>query len=76
MTDRQTLAAEFDTRARQVLSQKPLLSAKDLEVTFSLRGQNSPQSVGLPLTFTRGKHWLSWENPVPGRAYSQSVSSV
>ena len=39
MTDRQTLAAEFDARARQVLSQKPLLSAKELEVTFSLRGQ-------------------------------------
>ncbi len=39
MTDRQTLAAEFDARARQVLSQKPILSAKDLEVTFSLRGQ-------------------------------------
>ena len=39
MTDRKQLAAEFDARARQVLSQKPLLSAKDLEVTFSLRGQ-------------------------------------
>ena len=30
---------DYDARARQVLSQKPLLSAKDLEVTFSLRGQ-------------------------------------
>ncbi len=29
---------DFDARARQVLSQKPLLSAKELEVTFSLRG--------------------------------------
>ena len=32
-------ALNFDERARQVLSQEPLLSAKDLEVTFSLRGQ-------------------------------------
>ena len=30
---------DYEARARQVLSQKPLLSAKDLEVTFSLRGQ-------------------------------------
>ena len=30
---------DFDARARQVLSEKPLLSAKELEVTFSLRGQ-------------------------------------
>ena len=29
---------DFDARARQVLSQQPLLSAKDVEVTFSLRG--------------------------------------
>ena len=29
---------DYDAHARQVLSQKPLLSAKDLEVTFSLRG--------------------------------------
>ena len=31
-------AVDFDARARQVLSQEPLLSAKDVEVTFSLRG--------------------------------------
>ncbi len=31
-------SVDFDARARQVLSQKPLLSAKDIEVTFSLRG--------------------------------------
>ena len=31
-------AVDFDARARQVLSQTPLLSAKDVEVTFSLRG--------------------------------------
>ena len=30
---------DYEARARQVLSQKPLLSAKELEVTFSLRGQ-------------------------------------
>jgi len=29
---------DFEARARQVLSQTPLLSAKDVEVTFSLRG--------------------------------------
>ncbi|MBQ9264452.1 MAG: ABC transporter ATP-binding protein [Clostridia bacterium] len=29
---------DFDARARQVLSQVPLLSARDVEVTFSLRG--------------------------------------
>ena len=32
-------ALDFEARARQVLSQTPLLSAKELEVTFSLRGQ-------------------------------------
>ena len=32
-------AEDFELRARQVLSQAPLLSAKELEVTFSLRGQ-------------------------------------
>ena len=31
-------SVDFDARARQVLSQTPLLSAKDVEVTFSLRG--------------------------------------
>ena len=31
-------AFDYDAHARQVLSQKPLLSAQDLEVTFSLRG--------------------------------------
>ena len=32
-------AVDFEARAQQVLSQKPLLSAKEVEVTFSLRGQ-------------------------------------
>ena len=32
-------AAEFDARARQILSQQPLLSVRDLEVVFSLRGK-------------------------------------
>ena len=36
---RKLQAIEFDARAQQVLSQEPLLSAKDVEVTFSLRGQ-------------------------------------
>ncbi|MBQ8081387.1 MAG: ABC transporter ATP-binding protein [Clostridia bacterium] len=31
-------ALDFDARAQQVLTQEPLLSAKDVEVTFSLRG--------------------------------------
>ena len=30
---------DYEARARQVLSQEPLLSARDVEVTFSLRGQ-------------------------------------
>ncbi len=30
---------DFDARASQILSQEPLLSVKDLEVTFSLRGK-------------------------------------
>ena len=29
---------DFDARAQQILSQEPLLSARDVEVTFSLRG--------------------------------------
>ena len=40
MSDNKDIHAfDFDARARQVLSEKPLLSAKELEVTFSLRGQ-------------------------------------
>ena len=31
-------AVDFDARAQQVLTQEPLLSAKEVEVTFSLRG--------------------------------------
>ncbi len=39
MSDNKDIHAfDYDARARQVLSQKPLLSAEDLEVTFSLRG--------------------------------------
>ena len=39
MSDNKDIHAfDFDARARQVLSEKPLLSAKELEVTFSLRG--------------------------------------
>ncbi len=39
MSDNKDIHAfDYDARARQVLSQKPLLSAKELEVTFSLRG--------------------------------------
>ena len=39
MSDNKDIHAfDYEARARQVLSQKPLLSAKDLEVTFSLRG--------------------------------------
>ena len=38
MSENNMTTVDFDARARQVLSNKPLLSAKDLEVTFSLRG--------------------------------------
>ena len=33
---RQTV--DFESKAREVLSQEPILSARDVEVTFSLRG--------------------------------------
>ena len=33
-----TQNVDFDTRAQKILSQEPLLSARDVEVTFSLRG--------------------------------------
>ena len=33
-----THSADFDSRAQKILSQEPLLSARDVEVTFSLRG--------------------------------------
>ena len=36
---RKLQAVDFDARAQQVLSQEPILSARDVEVTFSLRGQ-------------------------------------
>ena len=32
-------AVDFEARAKQVLSQLPILTAKEVEVTFSLRGQ-------------------------------------
>ena len=38
MSENNMTTVDFDARARQVLSNKPLLSSKDLEVTFSLRG--------------------------------------
>ena len=39
MSEAQKLqSVDFDARARQVLTQEPLLSAKEVEVTFSLRG--------------------------------------
>ena len=34
-----SLDQEFKTRAQQVLSTEPILSVKDLEVQFTLRGQ-------------------------------------
>jgi len=36
---RKLQTVDFEARAQQVLSQMPLLSARDVEVTFSLRGQ-------------------------------------
>ena len=30
---------DFDERARKILAQQPILSAQDVEVTFSLRGK-------------------------------------
>ena len=35
----QTQQSLFDARAAQIMSQEPLLSVRDLEVTFSLRGK-------------------------------------
>jgi len=32
-------SVDFDARAKQILSQKPLLSAEEVEVTFMLRGK-------------------------------------
>ena len=31
---------DFESKARKILSQKPLLSAREVEVTFTLRGKN------------------------------------
>ena len=39
MNEANMRSVDYEARARQVLSQRPLLSARDLEVTFSLRGQ-------------------------------------
>ena len=30
---------DFDERAKKILAQEPILSARDVEVTFSLRGK-------------------------------------
>ena len=38
MSERVRPSVDFEARAEKVLSQQPLLSAKDVEVTFSLRG--------------------------------------
>ena len=67
---------DYEARARQVLSQKPLLSAKDLEVTFSLRGQNSPLSAVHLLIYMKGKPWQSSVNPVPGSPFLPSALSA
>ncbi len=40
MNENNSQVVDFDAHARQVLSEKPLLSAKELEVTFSLRGNS------------------------------------
>ena len=39
MSENSLYTVDFDARARQILAQQPLLSAKDVEVTFSLRGK-------------------------------------
>ena len=39
MSEAMQKTIDFEARARQVLSQEPLLSARDVEVTFSLRGK-------------------------------------
>ena len=38
MSEAMNKTVDFDARARLVLSQEPLLSARDVKVTFSLRG--------------------------------------
>ncbi len=40
MSERVRPSVDFEARAEKVLSQQPLLSAKDVEVTFSLRGNH------------------------------------
>ncbi len=39
MSENMNKTVDFDSRAQKILSQLPLLSARDVEVTFSLRGQ-------------------------------------
>ena len=39
MNDNNLYTVDFDARAKQILAQEPLLSAREVEVTFSLRGK-------------------------------------
>jgi oligopeptide/dipeptide ABC transporter, ATP-binding protein, C-terminal domain len=55
MSQANVQAVDFDARARQVLSQTPLLSAKDLEVTFSLRGNKLTAIRGASLDLYEGE---------------------
>ncbi len=55
MSQTNVQTVDFDARARQVLSQVPLLSARDLEVTFSLRGQKLTAIRGASLDLYEGE---------------------
>ena len=55
MSEANVQAVDFDARARQVLSQEPLLSAKDVEVTFSLRGNKLTAIRGASLDLYEGE---------------------
>ena len=47
------------------MEKEPILSAKDVEICFSLRGKRLNAIRRCSLDLYQGKRWLLWENPVP-----------
>ena len=66
--------AEFAERARQILSTEPILTAKDVEVKFTLRDRQLTAIRRCSLDLYDGRRWRSWANPDRARACSRSCS--
>ena len=66
-----SLDQEFKKRAQQVLSTEPILSVKDLEVQFTLRGQKLNAIRRCSLDLYDGERWPSWARAARASRCSQ-----